>query len=89
VDDPLARKIRAAWPGRLVANPGAYADAREAGERWLAGGADLISYGRGFLANPDLVHRLRTGAPLNEPDPATFYGGDATGYTDYPELARP
>jgi N-ethylmaleimide reductase len=38
------------------------------------------------LANPDLVERVRTGAPLNTPDPATFYGGGEAGYTDYPTL---
>jgi N-ethylmaleimide reductase len=38
------------------------------------------------IANPDLPERLRTGAPLNTPDPATFYGGHAAGYTDYPTL---
>lgn len=48
------------------------------------GDADLISMGKPFLANPDLVERLRKGAPLNEPDQATFYGGGAEGYTDYP-----
>ena len=42
--------------------------------------------GRPFLANPDLAERWRTGAALNEPDPATFYGGGAEGYTDYPTL---
>jgi N-ethylmaleimide reductase len=49
-------------------------------------GADLIAFGKLFLANPDLVERLRRNAPLNEPDEATFYGGDAKGYTDYPFL---
>jgi N-ethylmaleimide reductase len=48
--------------------------------------ADLVSFGAPVLANPDLPERLRTGAPLNEPDPATFYGGDEHGYTDYPVL---
>jgi len=51
------------------------------------GRADLIAFGRPFIANPDLVERLRRGAALNEPDAATFYGGDARGYTDYPALA--
>ncbi len=46
--------------------------------------ADLIAFGRPFIANPDLVERLRAGLPLAEPDQATFYGGDARGYTDYP-----
>jgi N-ethylmaleimide reductase len=49
--------------------------------------ADLISIGKMFLANPDLVERFKKGAPLNTPDQATFYGGDAKGYTDYPFLA--
>jgi N-ethylmaleimide reductase len=47
---------------------------------------DLVAVGREFLANPDLVERWRTGAELNEPDQATFYGGGAEGYTDYPTL---
>jgi hypothetical protein len=41
------------------------------------------------LSNPDLVERIKTGAPLNEPDRATFYGGEERGYTDYPVLAAP
>ena len=44
--------------------------------------------GREFLANPDLAERRRTGAELNEPNPETFYGGGAEGYTDYPFLSR-
>jgi N-ethylmaleimide reductase len=48
---------------------------------------DLVAFGVPFLANPDLVERLRRNAPLNTPDQATFYGGDAHGYTDYPALA--
>ncbi len=56
-------------------------------EQAVAGGADLVAFGRRYLANPDLVRRLREGAPLNTPDKATFYGGGAKGYTDYPALA--
>ena len=52
-----------------------------------AGTADLVSFGVPFIANPDLVERLRTGAALNKPDPATFYGVGPKGYTDYPALA--
>ncbi len=52
-----------------------------------ANAADLIAFGRPFIANPDLVERLRRNAPLNEPDKATFYGGDEHGYTDYLFLA--
>lgn len=50
------------------------------------GAADLVAFGRLFIANPDLVERLARNAPLNEPQPATFYGGGAEGYTDYPSL---
>ena len=49
--------------------------------------ADVVVVGRQFIANPDLPERWRRGAELNEPDPATFYGGGAEGYTDYPPLA--
>jgi N-ethylmaleimide reductase len=52
----------------------------------LAQGADLVAFGKLFIANPDLVQRLRNEAPLNEPDKTTFYGGGAHGYTDYPAL---
>lgn len=48
--------------------------------------ADLIAFGRPFIANPDLVERIRLDAPLNAPDPATFYTPGAKGYTDYPAL---
>ncbi len=50
--------------------------------------ADLISFGRAYIANPDLVERLRIGARLNIPDRRTFFGGDAAGYTDYPTLTQ-
>jgi N-ethylmaleimide reductase len=57
-------------------------------EQAVADGADLVAFGKLFIANPDLVERLRRNAPLNKPDPATFYGGDAKGYTDYPALSK-
>jgi N-ethylmaleimide reductase len=53
-----------------------------------SGLADGIAFGRGFLANPDLVDRLGTGAPVNPGDMATFYSQGAEGYTDYPTLAE-
>ncbi|MDB5616674.1 alkene reductase [Tardiphaga sp.] len=53
-----------------------------------AGEADLIAFGKPFISNPDLVERLKTGSALNKPDQATFYGGGAKGYTDYPTLAE-
>ncbi len=50
------------------------------------GRADMVAFGKSFICNPDLVERLRRNAPLNAPNPATFYGGGAVGYTDYPTL---
>ena len=57
-------------------------------QKALAHGADLVAFGRPYISNPDLVERLRTGAPLNKADKTTFYGGGAKGYTDYPTLAE-
>lgn len=60
---------------------------RASGDAVLArGDADLVAFGKLFIANPDLPLRFRLGAPLNEPDAATFYGGGERGYTDYPAL---
>jgi len=53
----------------------------------LAQGADIVAFGRPFIANPDLVARLHANAPLNEVNRATLYGGGAEGYTDYPALS--
>ncbi len=50
-------------------------------------GDDLVAFGKPFIANPDLVRRIRESAPWNEVDKATLYGGGAKGYTDYPTLA--
>ena len=47
---------------------------------------DAAAFGRPYIANPDLVERFRRDAALNEPNPETFYGGGAEGYTDYPAL---
>ena len=57
-------------------------------EQSLKDGADLVCFGRIFIANPDLTRRLREDAPLNTPDRATFYGGGAKGYTDYSTLKQ-
>ena len=59
---------------------------RSLAEQALAQGADLVAFGRPFIANPDLVRRLREQAPLNALDKTTLYGGGAVGYTDYPAL---
>jgi N-ethylmaleimide reductase len=52
-----------------------------------SGDADAIAYGKPYIANPDLVARFKVDAPLNNPDPSTFYGAGPKGYTDYPTLA--
>ncbi len=56
-------------------------------EHAVADGADLVAFGKPFIANPDLTRRLRENAPLNVGDRSTYYGGGAKGYTDYPTLA--
>ena len=78
----VAPVIRRAFRGPLILN-GGY-DRATADAALGSGAADLVAFGTAFLANPDLPERLRDSAPLNAPDRATFYGGDARGYTDYP-----
>jgi len=77
-------KLRAGFDGAYMANNGY--DRERAIEAVDTGEVDLVAFGKLFIANPDLVERLEKDAPLNEPDQATFYGGDAHGYTDYPTL---
>jgi N-ethylmaleimide reductase len=80
--EALRRAYRdAGGKGAWMVNNG-YDD--ELARQALANGADLVAFGRPYIANPDLVDRLRTGAPLNKADKTTFYGGGAKGYTDYP-----
>jgi N-ethylmaleimide reductase len=76
--------LRKRFAGAYIANNGY--DFELASKVLAANEADLIAFGKPFLANPDLVERLKRGAPLNTPDKATFYGGGAKGYTDYPVL---
>jgi N-ethylmaleimide reductase len=76
--------IRAGFKGTYIGN-GAYT-ADEARKRISEGRCDLVSFGRLFIANPDLPERFRQNAPLNEWDESTFYGGGEKGYTDYPTL---
>jgi N-ethylmaleimide reductase len=78
--------LRKRFKGAYVANNGY--DFELASKVLAANAADLIAFGKPFIANPDLVERLKRGAPLNTPDKATFYGGDAKGYTDYPALGE-
>jgi len=83
---PLGPKLKQAFGGIFIANE---AFTREKADAALAAGdADAIAWGKLFIANPDLPERLRIGAPLNEPVPATFYADGPNGYTDYPALRR-
>ena len=61
---------------------------RLAEETLVAGDADLLRIGRPFIANPDLVHQLRVGGPLAEAPKEYRYGGDSTGYSDWPDMRR-
>lgn len=79
------KALHAAFGGSYIAN-NSY-DRQLATEAVASGHADMIAFGRPFIGNPDLVERLRHDAPLSEANPATFYGGGAEGYTDYPALA--
>ena len=82
--DALLRKLRQLYQGTLIIAGGQTA---ESGEQAIAEGlADLVAYGRPYIANPDLAARFQAGAELNPLNPATLYGGGAEGYTDYPAL---
>jgi N-ethylmaleimide reductase len=80
---PIATaRLRKIFTGTIIAAGGFEPDTAEAAIR--NGDADLIAFGRYFLANPDLPKRIRLGLPLNSYDRATFYTFEAHGYTDYP-----
>ncbi|MDQ7878454.1 alkene reductase [Microbacterium sp. QXD-8] len=85
-DEALLRDLRGLWPGALLVLR-AGRSLESVADDIEAGVADVVPVARWALANPDLVDRIRAGAPLNDADPATFYGGGAAGYTDYPALA--
>lgn len=77
------KRLRETYTGTLIL-AGLYT--KEEGERDIREGwADLVAFGRPFIANPDLVERMKNAWPLTVPDQNTFYGGDDVGYTDYPE----
>jgi 2,4-dienoyl-CoA reductase-like NADH-dependent reductase (Old Yellow Enzyme family) len=80
----IGPQLKAAFGGTWVANEGL--DAAAATALLAAGEADAVAFGKLFIANPDLPRRFATGAPLNAPDPQTFYAAGAKGYTDYPAL---
>lgn len=77
----LKAALRAAFQGPYILAGGF--DTASAEQALVDGQADLIAFGRPFISNPDLVERMRQGAPLNPPDMATFYTPGPVGYTDY------
>jgi N-ethylmaleimide reductase len=79
------RTLRRLFNGPHICNAGY--DLARANAALAAGDTDLVAFARLFLANPDLPARFARNAPLNVPDEATFYGGTAKGYTDYPALS--
>jgi N-ethylmaleimide reductase len=80
---PSAMKLfRPHWRGVLISAGGF--DGASAQAAVAAGHADAIAFGRHFISNPDLPARIRHGVPFTPYNRATFYGGEATGYTDYP-----
>jgi N-ethylmaleimide reductase len=80
--DDFRDRLRATYGGVIV-GAGNY-DQTKAERLLKAGHIDAAAFGRAFIANPDLPHRLQHGLPLNDPDKTTFYGGSQAGYTDYP-----
>jgi N-ethylmaleimide reductase len=84
-NEQLVGDVRALWQQALIVNrPGRPRD--QIGADGASGLADREAYGQMVLANPDFVARVKTAAPMNEADRASFFGGAARGYTDYPAL---
>ena len=81
---PVSPAMRPLYSGKIIVNSDY--DGPSGQERLDEGIADGIAFGRAFLANPDLVERIRRRAPLNTPDTTTFYWGGAEGYIDYPVI---
>jgi N-ethylmaleimide reductase len=77
--------IREHYQGVIIGNMGYQPD--EADAAVLTGELDAVAFGTSFLANPDLPERIKAGAPLNAPNPATFYSPGPEGYTDYPRMS--
>ena len=85
-DEPLLADIRRLWKGTLILNRPSR-PREQIGADVASGLAELEAYGQMVLANPDFVARLKTGAPMNDADRNTFFGGNAQGYTDYRALS--
>ncbi|MGZ5051608.1 MAG: alkene reductase [Methylobacter sp.] len=79
-------ELRNCFNGYYMANNGYNLDSGNSAIE--QGHADMVAYGKLFIANPDLPERFAKKLPLNEPDQATFYGGDEHGYTDYPAYGK-
>ena len=84
--EPVSPAMRPIYSGRILLNSDY--DGPSARERLAERIADGISFGRPFISNPDLVHRIAVGAPLSPGDVSTFYSGDSKGYVDYPALGQ-
>lgn len=82
--DSLAPQLKKAFGGALIANEKFTRDSAQ--QALDAGWADAVSFGKDYIATPDLVARFKSGAPLNAQDPSSFYGAGEKGYTDYPVL---
>ncbi len=84
VPEELKTQLRERFDGPFILAGGFDRASTEAA--LTEGRADLVAFGRPFLANPDLVERMRTGSERDAPNMSTFYTPDAKGYTDYPAL---
>ena len=82
--DGVIHQFRSTYHGNLILNVGI--DRKHGAELLQEGLGDLIAFGRDYIANPDLVERIRLDAPLNEQRPEGYYGSSPAGYTDYPFL---
>jgi len=82
--DAVIHHFRKIYHGQLILNVGISRD--HANELVAAGLGDFVAFGREYIANPDLVERIRLRAPLNKQRPEGYYGATAFGYTDYPFL---
>jgi N-ethylmaleimide reductase len=84
--DGVLQLFRKLYSGTLMLNAGI--DASHGEELLRKGLGDLVAFGRDYIANPDLVERIRVRGPLNEQRPDQYYGGTSAGYTDYPTLVH-
>ncbi|MDR7302946.1 alkene reductase [Haloactinomyces albus] len=91
-EEELLVALRRQWAGSLIVNPvlpmGPVKTDRTTADHWLGLGADLVSFGRSFIANPDLVERLRSGLPIAQDDQDTWYQGGDADYITYPTYAH-